>query len=151
MKNEKLVLKKAGPSPRSFSGFTLIELLVVIAIIAILASLLLPVLANAKKKAQQTYCINNMKQFNLGFKMYSDDFRNVYVPFMQAGGFYQVPSLDTGNNDFAGIPYAQALENCKEALSNSVVYPYIKNINIFVCPGDTRISLPPGQGFAFAK
>jgi len=49
------------------------ELLVVIAIIGILAALLLTAVSNAKKRAQQTRCTNNVRQLGVALHLFASD------------------------------------------------------------------------------
>jgi prepilin-type N-terminal cleavage/methylation domain-containing protein/prepilin-type processing-associated H-X9-DG protein len=95
-------------------GFTLIELLVVIAIIAILAAILFPVFAQARESARQTQCTNNQKQIATSVLMYVQDYDETFPM-----------SAYFGTN-----PQGQRVL----VAVYDVLAPYIKNVDIFVCP-----------------
>lgn len=58
--------------PPSTSGFTLVEVLVVVAVLIVLAGLLFPVFTSAKRKANETSCLSNLKQVALGTLQYME-------------------------------------------------------------------------------
>src|ERR1043166_3167669 len=68
-------------------AFTLIELLVVIAIIAILAAMLLPALTAARASAYKTKCVNSIRQYAVGFQLYSSDSNGCFPPCIQANDY----------------------------------------------------------------
>ena len=76
---------------KQMASFTLVELLVVVAIISILAAMLLPALQQARAKARQAVCMNNLKQCGLAVMMYADDYNGWVLNAARAPTGYQLP------------------------------------------------------------
>ena len=146
------------------TGFTLIELLVVIAIIAILAAILFPVFAQAREKARQTACVNNICQLGIALAVYRQDYdqRNPgsaevyhcdpiystsyaaagYPPWQVSAGLVNtfsqwVPCYSVFNS--VGTPSSgiSAAWNAT-GVARGGLYPYVKNAQVYVCPSDSQ-------------
>lgn len=90
-------------------GITLVELLTVLGIIAILVALLLPMAFRARKQADISVCISNLRQLLMAAKMYEADWGVLPVHMGTQPSEYWVSKID----------------------------PYVKSKDdIFICPSD---------------
>ena len=127
-------------------GFTLIELLVVIAIIAILAAILFPVFAQAREKARAASCLSNTKQFGTALQLYMDDYDETYPPKTSLDSATQPADTNYPSRKFAGKWVDFWFGGPQYSNWMDCIYPYVKNINMYVCP--SGIKNIPGYGYS---
>jgi prepilin-type N-terminal cleavage/methylation domain-containing protein/prepilin-type processing-associated H-X9-DG protein len=117
-------------------GFTLIELLIVIAIIALLAAILFPVFSRARENAKRASCMSNMKQLGTALIMYTQDYDETMCG--------NATNLDEGAGLTLGFMDAAAGRNWAASLM-----PYVKNLQVFVCPSAVPYSTVGGNAAYF--
>ncbi len=125
-------------------AFTLVELLVVIAIIALLMAILMPALRAARDQAYSIVCTSNMKSLASAWYLYQEDCDGKLVGGHVGGkiGGRLIDWVDKPNGSIG-----EPLEDKKEGIRRGLLWPYVKQIDVYRCPADLRKIKPPHWAF----
>lgn len=115
-------IARRSPSVRQRQAFTLIELLVVIAVIALLLAILMTALQRARELGKRVSCLSNLKQLQLAWVMYADDFDGKIVNGIAQTG--PLPWLRQPPPD--------------DKFAKGALYAYCPSFKILKCPAGVR-------------
>ena len=119
-------------------GFTFVELLVVMAVVGLLGLTLLPVLARTKGDSRGFQCLNNNRELNRAWRMWTDD-NNDLLLYASHNGSPSDPNNQRAWLRVDGLDYSSAPKNwdVQVTLAPSPMWPYCRsNASIWRCPSD---------------
>jgi prepilin-type N-terminal cleavage/methylation domain-containing protein len=137
------------------NAFTLIELLVVVVIVASLATMLLPILARAKKLSHMAKCLSNLHQIGIGMRLYVDDNVDTFPPAARSQinttVLFNTPE-DVYYGNFPGGKDLSAFgkfasDGTPVAPTNRVLNAYVAASETWHCPADRGIFGSQGTCF----
>ena len=121
---------KTTASSRRIGAFTVLELLLVIAVIGILASLLLPVLGQARARAKRIQCVEQLHQTGVAFIAFAHDHDGKFPMSVStnAGGSMEsvISAYQNGGDFYFSFRHFQPLAD------------ELRTPKVLVCPTDTR-------------
>lgn len=133
-------------------AFTLIELLVVIAIIAVLMAMLMPALRLARDQAKALLCVANLRNLSIAWLTYAQDHngklvdghipRNNNLPRV-----YWVLAPQGVSGNYTGDNRPGLVEDKLRGIERGLLYPYVKTVKVYHCPGDARINIPDQKAY----
>jgi competence protein ComGC len=109
-------------SNQQTTALTRVEMMVVIATLAVLFVLLLPALVPVHNGRQRIYCINDLKQIGIAFRLWEGDHADKYPMQVSVTNGGVMELIATGN-----------VAACFQVMSNELYTP-----RILLCPKDTR-------------
>jgi prepilin-type N-terminal cleavage/methylation domain-containing protein len=121
-------------SPPFRGAFTLIELLMVVAILMILASLVLPVLARTRAKAESAQCLSNLRQWGMAYRQYADDNKDC-LP-RRGQGIQPLALIDRSEDWFNALPGYFGSRSYRQLFAAAQRF-HAHTKSVFVFPGAT--------------
>jgi hypothetical protein len=111
-------------------------------------ALLMPALRLANDQARAIICVNNLRQLSIAWFTYTTEndgeLVNGHVPMnsnFPRGILWVEPPQDAAGN-YTGGNVPGLVEDKLRGIEKGLLYPYVKNVKVYHCPGDGRIDIP---------